>query len=110
MSTGWAGLAIVVPLMPCTKAAFWFVGVPILIVIAGAVLEVALLTHDFSLGYVTEHTDMSTPTALVAAGFYGGQEGSLLYWALILGVLGSASLVASAAAGLDAAETSPARA
>jgi cytochrome c-type biogenesis protein CcmF len=67
--------------------------------VAGVILEVALLTHDFSLVYVTEHTDLSTPAALVAAGFYGGQEGSLLYWTLILGVLGSASLVTSAALG-----------
>jgi cytochrome c-type biogenesis protein CcmF len=67
--------------------------------LAAIVLEVALLTHDFSLAYVAEHTDLSTPTALVAAGFYGGQEGSLLYWTLILGVLGSASLVASAGLG-----------
>src|SRR5204863_492345 len=36
---------------------------------------------------------------VVAAGFYGGQEGSLLYWTLILGVLGSASLLASARLG-----------
>jgi cytochrome c-type biogenesis protein CcmF len=71
-----------------------------MIVVAGAVLEWALLSHDFSLAYVTEHTDLSTPTALVAAGFYGGQEGSLLYWALVLGVLGSVSLVASASLGL----------
>ncbi|MGA7912182.1 MAG: cytochrome c-type biogenesis CcmF C-terminal domain-containing protein [Candidatus Dormiibacterota bacterium] len=70
-----------------------------MVVLAGALLEVALLTHDFSLAYVTEHTDLSTPTALVASGFYGGQEGSLLYWALILGLLGSASLVASASLG-----------
>ena len=62
---------------------------------AAAILETALLTHDFALAYVTEHTDLSTPTALVAAGFYGGQEGSLLYWSLILGVLGSGSLVAA---------------
>ncbi len=68
-------------------------------VIAALLLEVALLTHDFSLAYVVEHTDLSTPTALVAAGFYGGQEGSLLYWTLILGVLGAASLVASARLG-----------
>src|SRR5205807_512309 len=34
-----------------------------------------------------------------AAGFYGGQEGSLLYWTLILGVLGAASLFASARLG-----------
>ena len=71
-----------------------------MIVVAGAVLEWALLSHDFSLAYVTEHTDLSTPTALVAAGFYGGQEGSLLYWALVLGLLGSVSLVASASLGL----------
>ena len=67
--------------------------------IAAVLLEVALLTHDFSLAYVVEHTDLATPTALVAAGFYGGQEGSLLYWTLILGVLGSASLVAAATLG-----------
>jgi cytochrome c-type biogenesis protein CcmF len=71
-----------------------------MILIAAALLETALLTHDFSLAYVTEHTDLSTPMALVAAAFYGGQEGSLLYWALVLGLLGSASLVASSALGL----------
>ncbi len=71
-----------------------------MIVIAGALLETALLTHDFSIAYVTEHTDLSTPMALVAAGFYGGQEGSLLYWSMVLAVLGSISLVASAALGL----------
>ena len=71
-----------------------------MMVVAGAVLEWALLSHDFSLAYVTEHTDLSTPIALVAAGFYGGQEGSLLYWATVLGILGSVSLVASASLGL----------
>ena len=74
-----------------------------MIVFAGVVLEVALLTHDFSLAYVTEHSDLATPTALVAAAFYGGQEGSLLYWALVLGVLGSISLVASASLGVRVA-------
>src|SRR6266566_9369187 len=68
-------------------------------VLASVLLEAALLTHDFSLAYVAEHTDLATPMALVAAGFYGGQEGSLLYWTLILGVLGSASLLASARLG-----------
>src|SRR5216684_2316530 len=76
---------------------------PAMTVVAGAVLMWALLSHDFSLAYVTEHTDLSTPTALVAAGFYGGQEGSLLYWAIVLGVLGSVSLVASASLGLKVA-------
>ena len=71
-----------------------------MILLAAALLEVGLLSHDFSLAYVTEHSDLSTPTPLVAAAFYGGQEGSLLYWALVLGLLGSASLVASSTLGL----------
>src|SRR5256884_6173426 len=67
--------------------------------LSAVVLEVALFTHDFSLAYVVEHTDLSTPTVLVAAAFYGGQEGSLLYWTVILGLLGSASLIANARLG-----------
>jgi len=76
-----------------------FYAATVMTLLAAAVLELALLTHDFSLVYVTEHTDLSTPLALVAAGFYGGQEGSLLYWTLILGLLGTASLVASGSLG-----------
>ncbi|HSS61601.1 MAG TPA: cytochrome c-type biogenesis CcmF C-terminal domain-containing protein [Candidatus Limnocylindrales bacterium] len=76
-----------------------FYGAAGMVALAAVILETALLTHDFSLAYVAEHTDLVTPTALVAAGFYGGQEGSLLYWTLILGLLGSASLVAGASLG-----------
>src|SRR4029077_1597017 len=71
-----------------------------MIFIASVILETALLTHDFSLAYVTDHSDLSTPMALVAAAFYGGQEGSLLYWVLVLGVLGSGALVASSMLGV----------
>jgi cytochrome c-type biogenesis protein CcmF len=71
-----------------------------MIVVAAALLELGLLSHDFSLAYVVEHSDLSTPWPLVAAAFYGGQEGSLLYWALVLGLLGSASLIASSRLGL----------
>jgi len=63
---------------------------------ASAVLLAALLGRDFSIAYVFEHTDRSLSTALTAAAFYGGQEGSLLYWALLLAALGSASLAAGA--------------
>jgi len=93
----WAGWQENTSLVQVGRRAFY--AATAMLVLAGAILETALLTHDFSLAYVTEHTDMSTPMALVAAGFYGGQEGSLLYWALVLGVLGSASLLASAALG-----------
>ena len=94
----WAGWQENAVMVQIGRRAFYAAAV--MIVIAGAVLEWALLSHDFSLAYVTEHTDVSTPIALIAAGFYGGQEGSLLYWALILALLGSVSLVASANLGL----------
>jgi cytochrome c-type biogenesis protein CcmF len=90
----WAGRQDSAVLIRVGRRAFY--GATAMTVLAGALLEIALLTHDFSLAYVAEHTDRSTPMALVAAGLYGGQEGSLLYWALILGVLGSASLLATA--------------
>jgi cytochrome c-type biogenesis protein CcmF len=93
----WAGVTENGVMIQVGRRAFYATAA--MIFIASAVLEIALLTHDFSLAYVTEHTDLSTPIALVAAGFYGGQEGSLLYWALILGSLGSASLLASAQLG-----------
>ncbi len=91
----WAGRQDNATLIQVGRRGFY--GAAAMTVLSGALLETGLLTHDFSLAYVAEHTDKSTPLALVAAGFYSGQEGSLLYWALILAVLGSASLLASAA-------------
>ena len=67
-----------------------------LLAAAAAVLLAALLTHDFALAYVTQHTDVTTPPALAASALYSGQEGSLLYWALVSGVLGSVALAAAA--------------
>ena len=94
----WAGWRENAAIVQVGRRAFYASAVMILL--AAALLEVGLLSHDFSLAYVTEHSDLSTPLPLVAAAFYGGQEGSLLYWALVLAVLGSASLVASSTLGL----------
>jgi cytochrome c-type biogenesis protein CcmF len=98
MLSFWAGSSQNAAMVQVGRRAFYATAAMLLI--ASVLLETALLTHDFSLAYVTEHSDLSTPIALVAAAFYGGQEGSLLYWALIVGLLGSAALVASAALGL----------
>ena len=53
-------------------------------VVASAVLVNALVTHDFSFVYVAAHTGRSLPTQYALSGFWGGQEGSLLMWLLIL--------------------------
>jgi len=93
----WAGRQENAAMVQVGRRAFYAAAAMVLL--ASVVLEAALLTHDFSLVYVVEHSDLATPTPLIAAGFYGGQEGSLLYWTLVLGLLGSASLVTSASLG-----------
>lgn len=62
-----------------------------LLLLASGVLVTAFLTHDFSLAYVAEHSNRDMHPALVGAAFYSGMEGSLLYWATTLGLLGTAA-------------------
>ena len=53
-------------------------------VFASAGLVTALVTHDFSLRYVASYTSANLPTLYTLSAFWGGQSGSLLFWALIL--------------------------
>jgi cytochrome c-type biogenesis protein CcmF len=52
--------------------------------IAAAVLATALVRHDFSFKYVAAHTNRTLPTQYALSAFWGGQEGSLLLWLLVL--------------------------
>src|SRR5215470_8682702 len=56
----------------------------VLVAVAAAVLLHALLTHDFSLEYVATYSSSTLPTNYVVAALWGGQKGSLLFWALML--------------------------
>src|SRR3954452_9792313 len=52
--------------------------------VAAFVLWIALARDDFSLTYVSEHTSRALPFGYKLAALWGGQEGSLLLWLLIL--------------------------
>ena len=52
--------------------------------VASGVLLAALVRNDFSFVYVAEHTSRELPTGYTISAFWGGQEGSLLLWLLIL--------------------------
>src|SRR5438132_9021149 len=52
--------------------------------VAAAVLLAALLRHDFTFDYVAKTTSRALPTAYTISAFWGGQEGSLLLWLLVL--------------------------
>ena len=55
----------------------------LLIAIASAVLLQALLVSDFSLHYVWEHSSTDMPWFYKVSSFWGGLEGSLLFWILV---------------------------
>ena len=52
--------------------------------VASAVRASALLRHDFSFSYVAAHTNRTLPSIYALTAFWGGQEGSLLLWLLVL--------------------------
>jgi cytochrome c-type biogenesis protein CcmF len=57
--------------------------------VAAAVLATALARHDFSFTYVAQHTNRALPLAYCLSAFWGGQEGSLLLWLLVLTAYGT---------------------
>jgi len=61
-------------------------------VIASLVLVSALLRHDFSFTYVARTTSEALPTGYTISAFWGGQEGSLLLWLLILTGFGAVAV------------------
>ncbi|MBT9524968.1 MAG: heme lyase CcmF/NrfE family subunit, partial [Rhizobacter sp.] len=70
---GWIALA-----RPAAQTQF------VLVAFAFGCLMQAFLANDFSVAYVVNHSNSKMPTALRAAAVWGGHEGSLLLWALML--------------------------
>ncbi len=52
--------------------------------LSSAALLSALVSRDFSVAYVARHTDSHLPLFYTVSAFWAGQEGSLLFWALVL--------------------------
>jgi cytochrome c-type biogenesis protein CcmF len=53
--------------------------------LAVAVMEWALISHDFSLQYVANNNARGTPLLFTITGLWAALEGSILLWALVLG-------------------------
>src|SRR6185437_10895253 len=69
--------------------------------VASVVLLVALGRSDFSFTYVAQHTSRELPMPYKLASFYGGQEGSLLLWLLVLTGYGAAAVLLDRKAGRE---------
>jgi cytochrome c-type biogenesis protein CcmF len=69
--------------------------------VASGVLLAALARHDFSFQYVADHTSRDLPLGYTLTAFWGGQEGSLLLWLLVLTGYSSAAVALSRHVGRD---------
>jgi len=61
--------------------------------LAVAILEWALLTHQFRFEYVASHVSGDQPVLYTISALWGGQEGSLLFWVWLLALFGAIVLV-----------------
>jgi len=76
-------------LASATNALFAALGA---VAVAALVLLAALVRHDFSFVYVADHTSRELPLRYAVSAFWGGQQGSLLLWLLVLTGMGSAAV------------------
>jgi len=60
-----------------------------MVLIAAISLWVGLLTSDFSLEYVASYSSTTLPTVYKITALWGGQQGSLLLWTLLLSTFAS---------------------
>src|SRR5580704_9505316 len=59
-----------------------------LVFLAAMILVVAAFENDFSIAYVFHHSNRDLPAPYKFATLWSGQEGSLLFWALLLSAYG----------------------
>jgi cytochrome c-type biogenesis protein CcmF len=69
--------------------------------VASVVLLAALARHDFSFRYVADHTSRELPLGYTLTAFWGGQEGSLLLWLLVLTGYSVAAVLTARRAGRE---------
>src|SRR5215207_7937070 len=54
--------------------------------LASVTIVYAFLTHDFSIKYVQRTSDVATPVFYKITAYWGGLDGSILWWVFLLSV------------------------
>ncbi|HWE26963.1 MAG TPA: cytochrome c biogenesis protein CcsA, partial [Polyangia bacterium] len=67
-------------------------GATALITFSSLVMWFALLANDYSIKYVQQHSDASMPWIYKITSFWGGLEGSIVWWVLLLALFSSLAI------------------
>ena len=60
-----------------------------LLTVASAVIVQAFVTNDYTIKYVQHYSDAAMPLFYKLTSYWGGLDGSIMFWAFLLGVFGS---------------------
>src|SRR5947209_16790874 len=63
-----------------------------LMTVASAVILNALLTNDYSIKYVQHYSDSVQPLFYKLTSYWGGLDGSIMFWVFLLSVFGSVAV------------------
>jgi cytochrome c-type biogenesis protein CcmF len=67
-----------------------------LVGLASALMIYAFITHDFSIKYVAATSDVNMSIWYKVTAFWGGLDGSLLFWVLVLGLFSVVAIAVNA--------------
>ena len=68
-------------------------GFAALVGLASALMVYAFVTHDFTIKYVASTSDTTMETWYKVTAFWGGLDGSLLFWVLVLSMFATVAIV-----------------
>jgi cytochrome c-type biogenesis protein CcmF len=63
-----------------------------LMTVASGILVHAFVTDNFAIRYVQRYSDAAQPLAYKIASYWGGLDGSIMFWVILLGCFGAAAV------------------
>ncbi|HEY4242479.1 MAG TPA: cytochrome c-type biogenesis CcmF C-terminal domain-containing protein [Kofleriaceae bacterium] len=75
-----------------TSSVYGLYGFTGLVTLASVLLIYAFCTHDFTIKYVAQTSDVAMPTWYKVTAFWGGLDGSLLLWVLVLALFSTVAI------------------
>src|SRR3954464_12492406 len=70
--------------------AFYFVSA--LMTVATGVMVHAFVTNNYAIKYVQHHSEAAQPLAYKIASYWGGLDGSIMFWVFLLGIFGASAV------------------
>jgi cytochrome c-type biogenesis protein CcmF len=76
-----------------SSSVYGLYGFAALVALASVLLIYAFVTHDFTIKYVSEVSDTTMETWYKVTAFWGGLDGSLLFWVLMLSLFSTVAIL-----------------